>query len=63
MGIHQTAGEAELWSQHWLWEQPGIKRLFTRDEFQSIKAVLHCQSEGEEAGVTAVDGKPQLCKI
>ena len=63
MSLHQTAGESELWSQHWLWERPGIKRLFSRDEHTRIKAALHTQHDGEELLLTALDGKPQLKKI
>jgi hypothetical protein len=62
-GLHHTANEAELFSPHWVWERPGVKRFFTSGEHKQIKAALHCQSDGEEVGVTDLDGKPMLKKI
>eukprot|EP00961_Rhodomonas_salina_P060654 814333-Rhodomonas_salina.2 len=63
--LHKTAGESEVFSRHWLYVRPCIQCFFNCEEHKLIKAALalHCQQAGEEAGVEAINGKPQLCKI
>ena len=61
--MHQTAGERELFSDHWLWERPAIKEFFTISEHEEMKSALHCQSDNEIEGQFDQDGRPMLRKI
>eukprot|EP00961_Rhodomonas_salina_P189459 2556122-Rhodomonas_salina.1 len=63
LSLHKTAGEREVFSRHWLYVLPCIQHFFNSEEHECIKAALHCQQAEEEAGVEAIDGKPQLHKI
>eukprot|EP00961_Rhodomonas_salina_P125197 1686914-Rhodomonas_salina.1 len=63
LALHKTACKSEFFSQHWLYHRQCVKLFFSCKEHEHIKAALHCQRNGEEDGLEAIDGKPQLKKI
>jgi hypothetical protein len=63
MGLHKTANEAELWSTHWIWRRAAPTVFFSLNEFQRLKAGLHCQEDSEGSAQLDRNGKPMLRKI
>ena len=61
LGMQKTANEEEVWSTHWLWERPGVKKFFTYKEHKAMKASLHCQNE-QETKRDDPDGRPMIRK-